>query len=133
MAKLRYPFDGNLENASDDPWTKLDTIVEYLQDGEHVPHDLAAWLGEAIRLSERDPTELMRRLGVKRGRGAPAADPNAVPIVGKRICDLEDSGLKPEKALATVAGELDEKYSRSQLQKFRDAYRAAWHVALNPE
>ncbi|MFE3837533.1 hypothetical protein [Pseudogemmobacter sonorensis] len=136
MAKLRYPFDGTLPNASDDPWTKLDTIVEYLQDGEPIPRDLAAWLGEAIRLSGRDPDELPRRLGVKRGRG-PKADPNAWFTVGRRICDLEDNGMKPEKAVATVAAELDdgqdEKYSRSQLQNLRDAYRAAWHVAHHPE
>jgi len=45
MAKLRYPFDGTLPNAFDDPWTKLETIVEYLQDGEPIPRDLAVWLG----------------------------------------------------------------------------------------
>lgn len=179
MAKLRYPFDPALPNAGDDPWTKLDTIVEHLQDGEAIPHDLASWLAEAIRLSGRDPDELSRRLGLKR-RGKPAADPNAWLNVGKRICDLEDFGLNPEEiraahpvmsnpealrpyrvnpdevtpsaigiiayermtpeeAIATVAAEFDEggrgdeRISRSQLQKFRDAYRAAWHVAHNPD
>lgn len=137
MAKLRYPFDPELDNIADEPWTKLATIVEYLQDGDPIPRDLAAWLGEAIHNAKRDPEELMRRLGIKRGRGSVAADPNAWYTVGKRVCDLEDTGMKPERAVATVSAELDdgheEKYSRSQLQNLRDAYRAAWHVAHNPE
>lgn len=137
MAKLRYPFDPDLANIGDEPWTKLATIVEHLQDGEPIPKDLAAWLGEAIHNAKRDPEELLRRLGVKRGRGSVATDPNAWFTVGKRICDLEDNGMKPERAVATVAAEQDdgqeEKYSRSQLQNLRDAYRAAWHVAQNPE
>ena len=136
MAKLRYLFDAAMPNATDEPWTKLDTIVEHLQDGEAIPPDLASWLGEAIHHAKRDPAELLRRLGLKRGSGAVAADPNAWCTVGKRICDLEDTGMRPEKAVATVAAELDdgndEKYSRSQLQNLRDAYRSAWHLAQNP-
>jgi hypothetical protein len=75
--------------------------------------DLQWWIGA-------DPAELLRCLGVERSRGKP-------------ICDLEDAGMKPERAMATVVAELDEKYSRSQFQNLRDAYRAAWHVAQNPE
>jgi hypothetical protein len=80
-----------------------------------------------------DPAELLRCLGVERSRGTPTGDPNAWFTVLKRICDLDDAGMKPERAIATVAAELVEKYSRSQFQNLRDAYRAAWHVAQNPE
>jgi hypothetical protein len=97
MAKLRYRVDPAMPNAADEPWTKLATIVEYLQDGEPIPPDLASWLGEAIDHAKRDPAELLRRLGLKKKRGKPAADPDAWLIVGKRICDLEDFGLDPDE------------------------------------
>lgn len=186
MARLPYGFDANPMYETRQPkseakaWERLDEVQLSLEKGEAVAPDLAAWVGEAIHHARQDPDELLRRLGLKSGRGKPAADPNAWFTVGKRICDLEDFGLNPdevraahplvsdpealrpygvnpdevtptaigiiayermtpEEAIATVAAEFDEggrgdeKFSRSQLQKFRDAYRAAWHVAHNPE
>lgn len=143
MARLPYGFDANPMYETRQPaneaeaWDRLEDIQLSLEKGEAVAPELAAWFGEAVEHAKREPDELMRRLGLKRGRGKPAADPNAWLIVGKRICELEDGGHKPEAAIAEIAAELDdgrdEKYSRQQLQKFRDAYRNAWHVAHNPE
>lgn len=139
MAHVPYGFDANPMYETRQPkdeaeaWERLADVQLSLEKGEAVAPELAAWLGEAIDHAKRDPAELLRRLGVERGRGPIAADPNAWFTVGKRICDLEDAGMKPERAIATVAAELDEKYSRSRLQNLRDAYRAAWHVAQNPE
>jgi hypothetical protein len=143
MAKLPYGFDANPMYETRQPkdeaeaWERLDDVQLSLERSETIAPELAAWLGEAIEYAKRDPAELLRRLGLKRGRGKPAADPNAWFTVGKRICELEDSGMQPEQAKATVAAELDdgqeEKYGRSQLENLRDAYRAAWHLAHNPE
>jgi len=180
MARLPYGFDANPMYETRQPkdeaeaWERLADVQLSLEKGEAVAPELAAWLGEAIHYAKRDPAELLRRLGVKKGRGKPAADPDAWLTVGKRICELEDFGLKhdevrarhttmsnpevlrrygvnphemtptaigeivyepmkPEAALSQVAGETFGEYNRSQLQKFRDAYRAAWHVAHSPE
>lgn len=180
MATLPYGFDANPMYETCQPkdaaeaWERLDDVQLSLEKGEAIAPELAAWLGEAIEHSKRDPAELLRRLGLKRGRGPIAAAPDAWLIVGKRICDLEDFGLDPEKVRArhttmsnpeflrpygvnpdevtpTAIGEiayermkpeaaLDQvsrenfgKFERSQLQKFRDAFRSAWHVAHNPE
>ena len=180
MAKLPYGFDANPMYETRQPkdeadaWERLDDVQLSLERGETIAPDLAAWLGEAIEYSKRDRDELLRRLGLKRGRGPIAADPNAWLTVGKRICELEDFGLnpddvrkrhptmsnpevlrpygvnpdyvtpiaigeiayermKPEAALDQVDEETFGKFQRSQLQKFRDAYRAACHVAHNPK
>jgi hypothetical protein len=69
MTKLPYGFDAKFPNSNDEPWTKLDTIVEYLQDGQPLPSDLSSWLGEAIVQAKRDPNEMLRRLGLKNRRG----------------------------------------------------------------
>lgn len=180
MANLPYGFDANPLFATRQPqsvadaWERLDDLQLSLEKGEAVAPELAAWLGEAIHYAKRDPAELLRRLGLTRGRGKPAADPDAWLTVGKRICELEDFGLnpdevrkrhptmsdpevlrpygvnpdevkpmkigeiayermKPEAALDQVDDETFGKFQRSQLQKFRDAYRAACYVADNPK
>ncbi|PTU32242.1 hypothetical protein [Stenotrophobium rhamnosiphilum] len=131
MTRLRYGFDPSLPNADNPPWTKLATIAEYLEDCEVIPPDLAAWLGEAIRHSGQDRNELLRRLGLAKGRGKPSADPKAWLKYGEEICELEEKGMKPEAAIArvsaTINNGLNEKYNRTQLQKFRDEYRKARH------
>lgn len=136
MATLRYGFDPLRPNAGDDPWVKLKTIQEYLEDCEAIPPDLAYWLGEAIKQCAEDPDELLRKLGLARKRGKPAKDANAWLTYGERICELEDAGMKPEAALEKVAAELndgnDEQYSRQQLQKFRNSYRDARSNAQRP-
>ncbi|MCU0899297.1 MAG: hypothetical protein MUC82_02255 [Cypionkella sp.] len=178
MATLPYGFDGHADTSRPknqaEAWERLEDVQLSLEKREAVPRELAAWLGEAIHYANRDPAELLRRLGLKNGRGKPAADPDAWLIVGKRICELEDFGLnpdevqarhttmsnpevlrpygvqpdevkpmaigeiayermKPEAALDQVDDETFGKFQRSQLQKFRDAYRAACHVAHNPK
>lgn len=125
MAKLRYGFDRRRPNAGDDPWVKLKTIQEHLEDCETVPPDLAHWLGEAIKYSAEDPDELLRRLGLARKRGKPAKDATAWLTYGERICELEDQGHKVEKAIEIVLQESKDLYSRSQLQGWRNQYRNA--------
>ncbi len=56
-----------------------------------------------------------------------ADEAKPVPI-GEIPCDR----LKTEAAILRVQSETYGEYNRTQLQKFRDAYRAAWHVAHNP-
>lgn len=180
MAHLPYGFDANPMYETRQPkdeaeaWERLADVQLSLEKGEAVAPELAAWLGEAIHHAKRDPAELLRRLGVKRGRGKPAADRDAWLTVGKRICELEDFGLNPdevrarhttmsnpevlrpygvnpdevtptaigeiayermktEAAILQVQSETFGEFERSQLQKFRDAYRAACHVAHNPK
>lgn len=135
MTRVPYGFDANPMYETTRPqdkaeaWDRLQDIQLSLEKGEAVSPELAAWLGEAIEYAKRDPGELLRRLGLKRGRGNPAANPNGWLEYGQRICELEEEGLKPEASLAIVLAETDDKYSRAQLQKWREAYR----TGKNPE
>lgn len=126
--KLPYGgFDFNFSYLEkNEPWENLRTIWEFLHDAEPIPPDLAYWLGEAIFHSQKDPEELMRRLGLKKGRGRPSSSGDGWLIWGKRVCELEDQGQKAETAIDMVLTENDDKISRSQLQKWRDIYRKAW-------
>lgn len=137
MAKLPYGFDPTRSSISKHPWENLKTISECLQTQEVIPPDLAHWLGEAIRYSNENPSEFLRRLGMKNRRGPQPKLDDAWLIWGQRICTLEDEGMKPEAALEKVAAETDngrdELYSRSQLQKLRDVFRRARQEAQNPE
>jgi hypothetical protein len=137
VTRLPYRFDlSSFESEDDDPWTKLDTINEYLEAGEPIPPYLAQWLGLAIRFAERDPNELLKRLNLKRGRGRVAHkhDANAWAKWGDAVCRRERDGSEPEAALSAVLAEYaqcnGEEVSRSQLQKWRDQYREAERVAL---
>lgn len=129
MAKLPYGFDANpmyqavLPQDAAEAWDRLHDIQLSLEKREAVAPELAAWLGEAIEHAKRDPDELMRRLGVKRSRGPVAGDPGAWLVYGQKVCELEDAGMKPEAALATVLSEADDRFSRSTLQKWRNLYR----------
>lgn len=127
MATLPYGFDGHADTSRPkneaEAWERLEEVQLSLEKREAVPRELAAWLGEAIDHAKRDPAELLRRLGLKRGRGKPAADPDAWLTVGKRICDLEDEGLRSESSISIVLAETNDKYSRAQLQKWRRTYR----------
>ncbi|MBV0910917.1 hypothetical protein [Anianabacter salinae] len=133
MAKVPYGVSVHNPNEADEAWTKLATINEHLEAGEPIPPDLARWLGGAIAYSGQDPDEFLRRLGVKRGRGAARRNPDAWRVYGRRVCELEDEGMKAEEALAQVLTETDDMFSRSQLQNLRDEYRATRDAALNPE
>ena len=129
-------------NAEDDPWTKLASLAEHLEDqplikdashpegGSYaIPPDLARWLGNAIKYANEDKDELLRRLGLSKSKGAPY--PN---VLGRRVCELEWQGYKREAALAKVMAESDngedEKLSRSKLQRLRDEYLAAQKSAV---
>lgn len=131
MAHITYGFDATFPNKPDDPWTRLDTIREYLEDCEPIPPDLAWWLGEAIRYSNRDANEFLRRLGLKKkpGRSHHKHAEDAWLKWGERILRVEAEGLKREEALSKVEHEyattVNESITRSVLQKWRDKYEKA--------
>jgi len=124
--KLPYGFEAEskLFDAAD-PWENLRTIQEFLRDRKVVPPRLAHWLGEAIKHCHEDPDELLRRLGLKKGRGKPSQSNSDWLLWGARVCELEAQGYKPERAIEAVLQEAGDKFSRSQLQKLRDKYRKA--------
>ena len=90
MAHLPYGFDANPMYETRQPkdeaeaWERLADVQLSLEKGEAVAPELAAWLGEAIHHAKRDPAELLRRLGVKRGRGKPARHESGGDAVGER-------------------------------------------------
>ena len=53
----------------EDPWKALEDIRGFLERGELIPARLAGWLGGAIERANGDRNELLKRLGLKRGRG----------------------------------------------------------------
>ena len=79
MAVLPYGFDATRPYLSDDglhecsteaeAWARLDDVQTHLAKCEPLPPELAHWLGEAIRHSNRDRTELMQRMGLMRRAG----------------------------------------------------------------
>ncbi len=129
MAKLPYGFDANPMYQTITPqdaaeaWDRLQDIQLSLEKREAVAPELAAWLGEAIEHAKRDPSELLRCLGLVRRRGRPRRDPNAWLVYGQKVCQLEDAGMKTEEALIEVLSEADDKFSRPTLQNWRDEYR----------
>lgn len=130
MAKMPYGgFEANPEGRNDDPWTKLATINEHLEAGEALPPYLAQWLGHAIQYADQDSNELLRRLGLKAGRGRKhhRHAPDAWLVWGERVYSLEAGNEPAEAALATVMAEYQAEtgvdVERSQLQSWRDQYR----------
>ena len=130
--KIPYGFDPLEYTTADDPWTRLNTIDEYLADCEVIPPHLAQWLGQAIYFSKGDPHELLRRLDLKRKRGRPnhKHSERAWLDWGARVCVREDRGQSPEEALDAVLEEYGlectHDVSRTQLQEWREFYRARW-------
>lgn len=135
MTRMPYGFDALAETLDDEPWSRLYTINEYLEDGQAIPPHLAQWLGLAIVYSQSDPTKLMRLLGLKRKPGRPhhRYSEKVAMDWGKRVFRYEEGGERPEAALSAVLAECSQQYpegvSRTQLQKWRDDYRAAWNEA----
>lgn len=130
MAKMPYGgFDANPEGRDDEPWTKLATINEHLEAGEALPPYLASWLGLAIQYADRDPNELLRRLGLKRGRGRKhhRHAPDAWLEWGQRVYSLHGSDEPAEAVLSKVMAEYQSatgvEVERSQLQSWHDQYR----------
>lgn len=121
-------FNAALPNSSDDPWTKLATIREHLEDGEPIPPDLARWLDHAIRFSNQNPDEFLNRLGLKRrGRPNHKHSADAWMIWGGDACEREHHGEKPEAALSSMIeaymAATGNEVSRSQAQAWRDEFR----------
>lgn len=129
MSKLPYGgFEIDSEHEPDVGWKKLDTVAEYLEDGEALPPYLAHWLCIAIERSGGDPDELLRLLELKNRRGRPRTKFTAQDALnyGAKICALESDGLSPEAAIVALLDTLHgEGPSRSQLQKWRDQYKKA--------
>lgn len=130
MVKFPYGgFQANPEGEDDDPWTKLATVGEHLEAGEALPPYLAQWLGMAIQYADRDPNELLRRLGLKRGRGRKhhRHAPDAWLHWGRRVYELEREGEPAEAALAAVMieyqSETGKEVDRAMLQIWREKYR----------
>ena len=79
MAKLPYGFDPKFEYSDDDglrkgsteaaAWAMLEDVQGFLAKSESLPPELALWLGEAIRHSNRNSTEFLQRLGLNKRRG----------------------------------------------------------------
>jgi hypothetical protein len=136
MVKMTYGgFEPNPESRDDKPWTKLATINEHLEAGEALPPYLASWLGQAIQYADRDPNELLRRLGLKRGRGRQhhRHAPDAWLKWGQRVYSLRGDDETAEAVLSKVMAEYQAatgvEVERSQLQSWHDQYRAAWREA----
>ena len=135
---LHGGFDPLADGRNDDPWTKLATIAEHLEAGEPLPPYLAQWLGAAIQFANEDPDELLRRLGLKTGRGNPGHwTAEHAYRLGQAVCQREDNGESPDAAIIAVLGEYEaqndgEAPSRSTLQRWRDDYRAAHAEANRP-
>lgn len=131
-------FDTSTEGRDDDPWTKLATIAEHLDAGTAVPSHLAQWFGLAVQYADENPNELLRRLGLKSGRGNPGHwTAEHAYRLGQAVCQREDNGDDPDAAIIAVLGEYEaqndgEAPSRTTLQRWRDDYRAAHAEANRP-
>jgi len=135
--QLPYGFDvSSFESRDDDPWTKLATINEHLEDCTPIPPYLAQWLGLAIRFADRDANEFLRRLELKSRPGRKAHKHGAKAWLewGALVCRRESEGAKVEEALDEAMlkyaeGNGGKQVSRSQLQEWRDQYREAERIA----
>lgn len=125
MAKIPYGFDANLEGKDDSPWTRLATINEHLEDNEAVPPYIACWLGSAIKYSHRNPEKFLTLLGLMAPQGRKRITPDSM-MWAARVVALEDDGMKKEKAISTVLGqmdiEMDNAPSPNTLRKWRKEY-----------
>jgi len=55
--------------TEDAAWDKLNQIQQCLWNNEPLPPELAAWLGEAIKHSNKNTNEFTQRLGISRRTG----------------------------------------------------------------
>ena len=122
MAKLQFEAD---PPQYPDAWAKLNTVAEFLEDGESLPPHLAQWLVHAIRMSGKDAGALLVNLDLKNPRGRKPTAASDWLDHGGRVCDLESEGMAAEAALSLVLAEMNESVSRATLQNWRDIYRNA--------
>lgn len=137
MSKLEYGgFDATFAHIDEDGWVNLTTVEEFLEAGKPLPPDLARWLGHAIRYSNNDAAEFLRRLGLKKAKGRPSYKHDAEAWLewGQRVSELEDAGFGKEAAITSALAEYAAKHgaepTRSQLQKWRKEYLAARYPSL---
>ena len=128
MAKLPYGGFGGQEHDKDEPWTRLASIAEHLEDGEPLPAFLAQWLARAIRDADHNERKLLVGLGLKKPRGRTAKRGDAWLQIGERIDGYMRRGLSREQAIAAVQRDTTsedgiELFSRTQMQRFHGQYR----------
>lgn len=140
LGKIPYGLDMKEIFNNDEPWLKLKTIMEYLHDCESVPPNLARWLGEAIRKSHenKDANKFLTELGLKKKRGKQKKYNEETEFwLGKKICDLELRGFRPEEAITHVQEEANKKEGeeipRTVLQEFRDSYKEVLRIERETE
>lgn len=141
MARLPYGgFDAgefDRDNRDPDPlkaWAKLNTVREYLEDGEALPPELARWLGEAIRYaaphvgtdSNVAAKEFTQRLGLTVGRGNKDSQDQRWLVYGgmmDRLCapGCVDAALAETHAVMVRDGH--KPVRDTMLKKWRDKYR----------
>ena len=56
MAHITYGFDATFPNKPDDPWTRLDTIREYLEDCEPIPQIWRGGSAKPLGIATETPT-----------------------------------------------------------------------------
>lgn len=132
---MKFSYGGFEADPPDypDAWVRLNTVAEYLEDGEALPPHLAMWLGRSIRDAAGNSKRLLVALGLANRRGGQTIEKNGWLTLGQDVCELEDEGLMPEAALAAVLSKVDESVSRSTLQRWRDTYRRAEEEARSVE
>lgn len=129
MVKLRYGgfVAADYPEPKNTPWERLHLIHVHLEAGTRMPPYLAGWLGRAIFNSNCNTSAFLINLGLKERRGRPKTKNVDHWEMGRRVAELEDAGMKPEKALTTVLEEDAEKslepIERSTLQRCRNSYR----------
>ena len=126
-------FDAAAPDPERDPWSSLHEIQRQLERGEPISPSLARWLGEAIEHSGDDTGELLRRLGLRKGKGKPSPYPrDAWAWWGQRVEQERAKGLSPEKAIDSVLDQMnasglwDQLPDRATLQRWAKTWAKAW-------
>ncbi len=132
MKKKNQKYGGMLSRLKpnpymdSDPWVNLDTINEFLEDGEALPPVLARWLGEAICNAHQDKDKLLKELGLvgKQGHSKTAKhDENAWRKYGQMV----EIHLGQQRLNGIDLGKLD--YFRKDMLNEAKEQRALDHVA----
>lgn len=135
----KFPEEAFDPNASDQPWTKLATISEYLDAGEVVPPPLARWLSEAITQAAGDPNAFVIALGLRNRQGRPSAwDRPQSKEALSQLWALVSDGVPDDSAIEQVRGEFmtddgEDNFSRTTLQRWLADVRQAENEARDTE
>ncbi|WP_449370768.1 hypothetical protein [Thiomonas sp.] len=111
-------------------WIELEDYAANVHDGTD-PHALTArLLADAIVAARRDPTALLRELGLAAPRGAKSAANAAQRLLwGRLLASIEDETGEPGKAMQIVQAASDDRFSETTLRAWRDAYRKRHDVS----